>query len=229
MPLQDVTSISLVQFSHSVVFGSFRPHGLHHASPTVHHQLPELAQTHVHCIGDAIQPSHPLSSPSSPAFNLSQRQGLFKTVSSLHQVAKASELQLQHQSFQWIFRTDFLYNWLVWSPCSPRNSQESSSTPQFKTVNSLALNFLYSPTLTSIYDYWKNHSLDYTDKWIKKDAVRAHNGLFFNHEKERHLLSCNNMDRMWAHYSKISWRRTGILYYTTYIRKLKITNMWKTE
>ena len=72
------------------------------------HQLPELAQTHVHQVSDAIQPSHPLSSPSPPAFNLSQHQGLFKWVSSSKQVAKVLESQLQHQSFQWIFRTDFL-------------------------------------------------------------------------------------------------------------------------
>jgi len=77
-----------------------------------------------------------------------------------HQVTKVLENQLQHQSFQWIFRTDLLYNWLVWSPCSPRDSQESSPTPQFKSINSLALSFLYSPTLTSIHDYWKNHSFD---------------------------------------------------------------------
>ena len=74
----------------------------------VHHQLPEFTQTHVHQVGDAIQPSHPLSSPFLPAFNLSQHQGLFQQVSSLHQVAKVLELQLQHQSFLWIFRTDFL-------------------------------------------------------------------------------------------------------------------------
>ena len=73
----------------------------------IRHQLPELAQTHVHQVGDAIQPSHPLSSPSPPDFNLSQHQGLFKWVSSLYQVAKVLELQLQHQSFQWISRTDF--------------------------------------------------------------------------------------------------------------------------
>ena len=73
----------------------------------VHHQLPELTQTHVHRVSDAIQPSHPLLSPSPPAFNLSQHQGLFKWVSSSHQVAKVLELQLQHQSFQWIFRVDF--------------------------------------------------------------------------------------------------------------------------
>ena len=74
----------------------------------VHHQLLELTQTHVHWVGDAIQPSHPLSPPSSPAFNLSQHQGLFNWVSSSHQVSKVLEFQLQHQSFQWIFKTDFL-------------------------------------------------------------------------------------------------------------------------
>ena len=73
----------------------------------VHHQLLEPTQTHVHRVGDAIQPSHPLSPPS-PTFNLSQCQGLFQWVSSLHQVTKVLEFQLQHQSFQWIFRTDFL-------------------------------------------------------------------------------------------------------------------------
>ena len=74
----------------------------------VHHQLPEPTQTHVHWVGDAIQPSYPLLSPSPPALNLSQHQDLFKWVSSSHQVAKVLEFELQHQSFQWIFRTDFL-------------------------------------------------------------------------------------------------------------------------
>ena len=73
-----------------------------------HHQHLELTQTHVHWVGDAIQPSHPLPSPSLPTFNLSQHEGLFKWVNSSHQVTKVMELQLQHQSFQWIFRTDFL-------------------------------------------------------------------------------------------------------------------------
>ena len=79
----------------------------------VHHQLPELAQTHVHWVGDAIQPSHPLLPPSPPALNLSQHQGLFQWVGSSHQVAKVLELQLQRQSFQWIFRTDFLYDFFI--------------------------------------------------------------------------------------------------------------------
>ena len=74
----------------------------------VHHQLLESTQSHVHRVGDAIQPSHPLSSPSPPALNLSQHQGLFKWVSSSHQVAKVLEFQLQHQSFQWTPRTELL-------------------------------------------------------------------------------------------------------------------------
>ena len=74
----------------------------------VHHQLQDFTPTHVHWVSDAIQPSHPPSSPSPPAFNLSQHQGLFQWVSSSHQVAKILEFQLQHQSFQWIFRTDLL-------------------------------------------------------------------------------------------------------------------------
>ena len=74
----------------------------------VYHQLLESTQTHVHWASDAIQPSHPLSSPSPPAFSLSQHQGLFQWVSSLRQVSKVLEFQLQHQSFQWILRTDLL-------------------------------------------------------------------------------------------------------------------------
>ena len=80
---------------------------MNHSMPSfpVRYQLPEF---HVHWVGDAIQPSHPLSSPSPPALNLSQHQGLFQWVSSLHQVAKVLEFQLQHQSLQWIPRTDLL-------------------------------------------------------------------------------------------------------------------------
>ena len=126
----------------------------------VHHQLPEFTQTHVHWVGDAIQPSHPWPSPSPPAFNLSQPQRLFKWVSSSHQVAKVLEFQLQHQSFQWIFRTDLLLDALVGPPYSPGDSQESSPTPQFTSIISSALSFLYGPPWTSVHDYWKNHSLD---------------------------------------------------------------------
>ena len=90
---------------------SWGPQGLQYPRCPVHHQLPELAQTHAHWVGDAIQPSHPLSSPSPPAFNLSQHQGLFKWVSSSHQVAKVLEFQLQHQSFQRILRISFRNDW----------------------------------------------------------------------------------------------------------------------
>ena len=115
----------------------------------VRHQLLELAQPHVHWIGDAIQPSHPLSSPSPSALNLSHHQGHFQWVlfltsggQSIGASASASDLQIS---------------------CNPRDSQESFPTPQFKSINSSALSFLYVPNLTSIHDYWKNHSFDWTD------------------------------------------------------------------
>ena len=107
--------------------------------------------------------SHPLSSPSPPAPNPSQHQRLFQSVNSSHEVAKVLEFQLQHHSVQRTPRTDLRQNGLVGSPCSPRDSQESSPTPQFKSINSSALSFLYSPTLTSIHDYCKNHSPDQMD------------------------------------------------------------------
>ena len=83
---------------------------MNHSMPglPVHHQLPEFTQTHVYRIGDAIQPSHPLSSPSPPAPNPSQHQGLFQWVNSSHEVAKVLEFQLQHQSFQWASKTNLL-------------------------------------------------------------------------------------------------------------------------
>ena len=87
---------------YSAQFSSVAQSSMNCSTPglPVHHQLPELAQTHVHRVVDAIQPSHPLSSPSPPAFHLSQHQGLFQGVSSSHQMAKVLEFQLQHQSFQ---------------------------------------------------------------------------------------------------------------------------------
>ena len=126
----------------------------------VHHQLLEFTQTHVHRVSDAIQPSHSLSSPSPPAPNPSQHQSLFQWVKSSHEVAKVLEFQLQHHSLQRNPRVDLYQNGLVGSPCTPRDSQESSPTPQFKSINSSALSFLHSLTLTSIHDHWKNHSLD---------------------------------------------------------------------
>ena len=123
----------------------------------VHHYLLEFAQTHVRWVDDIIQPSHPLSSPSPLALSLSQHQGVFQWVSSSYQVARVLELQLGHQLFQWIFRADFLQDWLVW-PCCPRGSRGSSPTPQFDSISSSVLSLLYGPTLTSVRD-WFNHWL----------------------------------------------------------------------
>ena len=99
---------------------------MNHSMPglPVHHQLPEFTQTHVHQVGDAIQPSHPLSSPFPPAPNPSQHQSLFQGVNSSHEVAKVLEFQLYHHSFQRTPRADLLQNGLVGSPCSPRDSQD---------------------------------------------------------------------------------------------------------
>ena len=101
------TFSSVQSFSHVQLFATpWITHSMQ--GLPVHHQLPEFTQTHVHWVGDAIQPSHPLSSPSPPAPNPSQHQGLFQWVNSLHEVAKVLEFQLQHQSFQWTPRTDLL-------------------------------------------------------------------------------------------------------------------------
>ena len=125
----------------------------------IHHHLPELTQTHVHWDRDAIQPSYPRLSPSPPASNPSQNQSLSQWVNSSHEVAKVLEFQLQHHSFQRNPRADLLQNGLVGSPCSPRNSQESSPTPQFKSINSSVLSLLHSPTVTSIHDHRNNIAL----------------------------------------------------------------------
>ena len=102
--------VSSVQFSSVAQSCPTLCDHMNHSTPglPVHHQLPEFTQTHVLWVGDAIQPSHPLLSPSPPALNLSQHQGLFKWVSSLHHVAKVLEFQLQHQSFQRTPRSDLL-------------------------------------------------------------------------------------------------------------------------
>ena len=125
----------------------------------VHHQLPEFTQIHVHRVGDAIQPSHPLSSPSPPAPNPSQHQGLFQWVNSLHEVAKvlvsASASVLPMNTQDWC-----PLGWTGWISLQSKGLSESSPTPHFQIINSLALSFLHSPTLTSIHDHWKNHRPD---------------------------------------------------------------------
>ena len=150
---QSLGPSSSVQFSRLVVSNSLRPHGVEYARPP----CPSLSPGVYPNSCPLSQLCHPTISssvaPSPPAFNLSQHQGLFKWVSSSHQVAKTLEFQLQHQSFQWTPQMiSFRKDWL--------DSQESSPTPQFKSINSSPLSFLYSSTLTSIHDHWKNHSLD---------------------------------------------------------------------
>ena len=170
----------------------------------VHHQLPELAQTHIQRVSDAMQQFHPLLSPSpSPLvlpgsrvflnesilcirwpkywsfsfsishpneyswlisfrmdwLNLLAVQGTLKSLLQHH----SSKVSILWLSAFFIVQISHPYNWLTWYLCCPRNSQESSSAPQFKSISSSGLSFLYSPALTFIHDYWKNHIFDYTD------------------------------------------------------------------
>ena len=149
-----------IQFSCSVVSNSLWSHGLHHTrlpcpSPTPRRLLKLMS------IKSVMPSNHLILCRPLLLLHLSQHQGLFQWVSPSHQVAKVWELQ--YQSFQWIFRFDSCYDWLVWSPCSPRDSWGSSPTPRIKSINFLSLSFLYGPTLTSIHDSWKNHSFDYIE------------------------------------------------------------------
>ena len=149
-----------VQFSRLVMSDSLRPHESQHTRLPCPSPSPGVYSTHVHRVSDAIQPSHPLLSPSPPASN----------PCSIRVFSNESTLCMRWPKY-WSFsfsiipskknpRADLLQNGLVGSPCSPRDSQESSPTPQFKSINSSALSFLHSPTLTSIHDHRKNHSLD---------------------------------------------------------------------
>ena len=104
---REQVNLSVSQFSYSVMSNTLWAHRRPMPGFPVHHQFPEPTQTPVHCVSDASQPSRPLSFPSPPAFSLSQHQGLFQWIGSSHQVAKV--LELQHQSFRWILRVDFLY------------------------------------------------------------------------------------------------------------------------
>ena len=131
----------------------------------VHHQFLELAQTHVHWVSDAIQPSHPLSLPS-PLPSILPSIKIFSIESVLH-IRWPKDWSFSFSispSNEYSGLISFRMDWLdLLQGRSPRDSQESSLTPQFKSINSSALSFLYSPTLTSIHDYWKNHSFDYMD------------------------------------------------------------------
>ena len=156
------SDFSSVQFSHSVVFDSLRPHGLQNARPPCPSPTPGAYSNscsshwwyHPTNSSSVIPFCCLQSFPSSESFLVSK---LFESV------AKVLEFQLQHRSFQWIFRTDFLDDGLVWSLCSPRDSQESPPAPQFKSISSPVFRLLHGTTLTTVPDYWKKHSFDYMD------------------------------------------------------------------
>ena len=135
---------------------------MNHSTPgiPVHHKLPEFTQTHAHWVSDAIQPSHPLSSPSPPAPYPSQHQDLFQWVSSSHQVAKVLEFQLQHQFIPMNNHDLFPLGWTGWFSLQFKGLWRVFSNTTVKSINSSALSFLYSPILASIHDHWKKHSLD---------------------------------------------------------------------
>ena len=151
---------SSIQLSHSVMSDSLWPHESQHTRPPCPSPTPGVHPDS----RPSSQWCHPaISSSVIPFFscpNPSQHQSLFQWVNSSHELAKVLEFQLQRHSFQRNPRVDLLQNGLVGSPCSPRDSQESSPKPQFKSINSSVLIFLHSLTLTSIHDHRKNHSLD---------------------------------------------------------------------
>ena len=131
------------------------------------HYLPEFAQIHVHWVNDAIQPSHP------PTFLL--LSSIFPSIrvfsnESSHEMAKVLELQLQHQPFQWIFRLlSFRIDWFD-LPAVQGTFKSVLQHHNSKSINSLMLSLLYGPTLTSVHDYWKNHSSDYMDLCWQSDV-----------------------------------------------------------
>ena len=140
---------------------SLRPHGLQHARLPC--PWPTLRACSNSYLIESVIPFNNLilCHPCLLLPSFFPRIRVFSSESVLH--ISWPKFQLQHQAFQWLFRTDCLEDWLVGPPCSPRDSQESSPIPEFKSINSSALSFLYSPTLITIHDYWKNHSFDYMD------------------------------------------------------------------
>ena len=130
---------------------------------------PKLGQTHIHWVGDAIHPSHLLLFPSLPAFNLSQSSGSFPVNRLFTVCGQNIEASPSASVFPKNVQ-DWFHDWLVWSPCSPKDSQESSLIPDFKSISSSVLSLHYGPTLTSINDYWKNHGFDYMDLCWKSNV-----------------------------------------------------------
>ena len=133
----------------------------------VYHEILEFAQTHVHWVNDVTQPSHPLSSPSPDS--------IFPSIRVFPNESALCIRWPKYWSFSFSISPSSEYLglisfWLVWSPCSPRDSQESSPTPQFKGISFSALSLTYGPALASIYVYRKNHSFDYMDLCWQSDV-----------------------------------------------------------
>ena len=153
-----IVQFSSVQFNLSVVSDSLWPNALQHARPPCPSPTPGVYSNSF----PLSQWCHPtISSSVIPfsSFQSLQHQNLFQWVSSSHQVGKLLEFQLQHQSFQWTFRTDFLQDWLVGFPCSPRKTLKSLLQHHSSKI-SILWRFIYRANFTLIYDYWENYSLD---------------------------------------------------------------------
>ena len=150
----------LLLFSCSIVSNFLRPRELQHArlpcpslSPKVCSNSHPLSQWCRPTISSSVIPfSSHLQSPSIRVFS---NESVLRI-----RWPKYWSFSFKHQSFQWMFRLDFLEDWLVWFPCCPRDSQESSPTPQFKSISSSVLSLLYGPTFTLLHDYWKNRIFD---------------------------------------------------------------------
>ena len=151
---------SSVQFCRSVISASLWPHGLQHTRLPCPLPASEPAQTHFHQVGDTIQPSHPLSSPSLPAFNLPHHKGLFQRVSSLHQVDKVLEFHWKDWSIspssEYSGLISFRIDWLGLLEKTLKGLLQHHSSK----ASILWCSAFFSPTLASIHDYWKNHSFD---------------------------------------------------------------------
>ena len=152
--------------------------------------LLEFAQTYAHWVDDAIQPSHPLLPTSPPTLNLSQHQGLFQWVGSSHQMPKVLSLQLQHQSFQWIFRLiSFKIDWF--DLLAVQGPLENHLQHQFESINSSGLSLLYGPTLTAIWLLEKTIALTrrtFVTQW-KSPSKDAQHGAVYNSRKMKHLIT----------------------------------------
>ena len=147
----DLKNISSVQFSSIAQSCLTLCDPMNCSTPDlpVHHQLPEFIQIHAHRVGDATQPFHPLLSPSPPAPDPSQHQGLFQSVNCLDEVAKALDFQLQHQSFQWTPRTDLLLGWTGLTSLQSKGLSRVFSNTTVQKRQFFGAQLSSSPTLTS--------------------------------------------------------------------------------